>query len=83
VIGIKLIQEIKMESITKIVGVVVLGTLLGVVLGLLMSLPVMWLWNGCLVPAINEAHEISWLQAWGILILFGFLFKSPGYHSKD
>lgn len=72
-----------MEIITKIVVVAVLGTLLGVVLGLLMSLPVMWLWNGCLVPAINGTHEISWLQAWGILILFSFLFKSPAYHNKD
>ena len=68
--------------VPKNVKIAVLGALLGVIHGLLMSLPVMWLWNGCLVPAINGAHEISWLQAWGILILFGFLFKSPAYHNK-
>jgi hypothetical protein len=43
--------------------------------GLLMSLPVMWLWNGCLVPAVSGVHEIGWLQAWGISLLCAFLFK--------
>lgn len=43
--------------------------------GLLFSLPVMWLWNACLIPATTGLHEIGWLQAWGILILCGLLFK--------
>lgn len=47
-----------------------------VVLGLILSLPVMLLWNYCLVPAIAGIHEIGWLQAWGILVLSGFLFKT-------
>jgi hypothetical protein len=47
-----------------------------VVIGLVVSLPVMWLWNVALVPAIPALMEISWMQAWGILILSGFLFKS-------
>jgi len=47
-----------------------------VFLGLLLSLPVMLLWNGCLVGAIAGVSEISWLQAWGIMILCAFLFKS-------
>ena len=42
----------------------------------LLSLPVMWLWNGCLVPASSGIHEIGWLQAWGLTILCSFLFKS-------
>ncbi len=52
-----------------IVGIVV-------VLGLLFSYPVMLLWNGCLVPAVDGVKEIGWLQAWGIMILFGLLFKT-------
>lgn len=48
---------------------------IAIVFGLAMSLPVMLLWNGCLVGAVAGVNEISWLQAWGILILFGFLFK--------
>jgi hypothetical protein len=47
-----------------------------VVLGLIMSYPIMLLWNACLVPAIPSIHEIEWLQAWGIMFLCGLLFKS-------
>jgi len=42
----------------------------------LLCLPVMWLWNSCLVGAIDGVHEVSWFQAWGITLLCGFLFKS-------
>jgi hypothetical protein len=57
------------EAIFMIVGIVV-------VLGLLFSYPVMLLWNGCLVPAVDGVKEIGLLQAWGLMILFGVLFKS-------
>lgn len=53
-----------------------------VFVGLLFSLPVMWLWNAALVPAIPGIKTIGWFQAWGILILCGFLFK-PMTNSKD
>ena len=46
-----------------------------VVHGLILSLPVMLLWNWCLVPATPGINEIGWLQAWGIQILCNFLFK--------
>lgn len=61
-----------MEIILALLLVVVLVC----VVGLLFSLPVMLLWNGCLVGAVSGVNEITWLQAWGILILFGLLFKS-------
>lgn len=61
-----------MNIVIAIIGVV--GFV--VALGLLFSLPVMLLWNGCLVGAIAGVNEISWLQAWGIMVLFGLLFKS-------
>jgi len=41
----------------------------------LMAWPVMMLWNGCLVDAVPNFKEITWMQAWGINILFGILFK--------
>jgi hypothetical protein len=47
----------------------------GVLFGLIMSLPVMWLWNGCLVSAITGVNEITWLQAWGLLVLVNIFFK--------
>jgi hypothetical protein len=45
------------------------------VISLLLSLPVYWLWNGCLVGAISGVNEVTWLQAWGINILASILFK--------
>jgi len=67
------------------ISTIILG-ILGIValivgFGLLMSLPVYWLWNGCLVGLVDGVHEITWLQAWGILVLFGLLFKSTSSKS--
>ena len=56
---------------------VVVGSI-AVILGLsfLLAWPVMILWNGCLVDAVTVVKPIGWLQAWGITILTGFLFKT-------
>ena len=61
-----------MKILLALVGIVGLV----IALGLLFSLPVMWLWNGCLVSAIAGVNEITWLQAWGLNVLFGILFKT-------
>jgi len=54
------------------------------VLGLLLSWPLAMLWNGCLVPAVGNVHEVSTLQMWGLLVLFGCLFKNSSVStSKD
>lgn len=53
-----------------------------VIFGLILSLPVMLLWNWCLIPAIPGVKAIGWFQAWGLLILFGFLFKSSTSSKK-
>jgi hypothetical protein len=45
-------------------------------LSFLLSWPVMMLWNGCLVGAIDGVREVTWLQAWGLSVLCGVLFKS-------
>lgn len=44
------------------------------IIGLILALPVMWLWNW-LMPSIFGLTSITWIQAWGINILCGFLFK--------
>jgi len=75
-------KENKMETFGKVIGLAFVSIVAVIVIGLLCSLPVMWLWNGCLVAAIPGIKEIGWLQAWGILILCGFLFK-PATTSKD
>lgn len=47
-----------------------------VFLSFLLSWPVMMLWNGCLVGAVNGVNEVTWLQAWGLTVLTGLMFKS-------
>ena len=69
-------KESEMNTISNIVGVAVLAIIAIFVLGLLFALPVMWLWNGCLVDAVSGLHQIGWVQAWGINILCGILFNS-------
>jgi len=65
-----------MEKILTIVGAAVLAIGSLVVLSFLLSWPVYMLWNGCLVGAVAGVTEVTWLQAWGLSILCGFLFKS-------
>ena len=80
---ITIYKENKMETIAKVIGIAVVGIVAIVVLGLILSLPVMWLWNACLVAAIPGIKEIGWLQAWGILILCGLLFKNSSSSSSS
>jgi len=79
---VNIYKENKMETVVKVVGIAVVGIAVIVVLGLILSLPVMWLWNACLVAAIPGIKEIGWLQAWGILILCGLLFKNTSSSSN-
>lgn len=65
-----------MNSFVTVMSAIVGFVLLIVALGLIFALPVMWLWNACLVPAVTGVHEIGWIQAWGISILCSLLFKS-------
>lgn len=60
------------EGLLMLLGVVAII----VVGGLLLALPVWLLWNYCLVGAITGVNEITWLQAWGINVLSGCLFKT-------
>jgi hypothetical protein len=60
---------------TKIFAVVLGGLGMLVALSFLLSWPVWMLWNGCFVGAIDGVNEVTWLQAWGLSILFSFLFK--------
>ena len=72
-----------MDLLIKVVGLLAAAVGLIVFFGLLFSLPVMWLWNIALVPAIPGLAQIGWLQAWGILILCGLLFKPSHSSNKD
>ena len=71
-----------MNSILTAIGALVAIVVFIVAFGLLMSLPVMWLWNGCLVPAVSGVKEMGWLQSWGMLVLCGLLFKNSSASSS-
>jgi len=68
-----------MNTLVTVVG----GIVLLVFLSFLLSWPVYMLWNGCLVDALTGVKEVTWLQAWGITVLCGFLFKSHSPASKE
>ena len=64
-------------KISTAIGAFIVLVVFGVFLSFLLSWPVMWLWNNALVGAIDGVNNIEWVQAWGIAILCGFLFKNP------
>jgi len=65
-----------MEKFTVMIGTVVLALIGLVALSFLLSWPVYMLWNGCLVGAVAGVSEVTWLQAWGLNLLCGMLFKT-------
>ncbi len=40
----------------------------------LWSLPIMLLWDW-IMPTLFGLPEITWLQAWGLMVILGFLFR--------
>jgi hypothetical protein len=71
-----------MTKFVTIVGAIVVGIAGLLALSFLLSWPVYMLWNGCLVGAVAGVSEVTWLQAWGLTVLCGFLFKSNVSESK-
>jgi hypothetical protein len=71
-----------MEKFIVVVGAVVVGLIGLLLLSFLLSWPVYMLWNGCLVGAVTGINEVTWLQAWGLSILAGLLFKPSTSTSK-
>jgi hypothetical protein len=65
-----------MSKVIEGLAIILMGIAIIVMAGALFSLPVYFLWNGCLVGAVDGVHEVSWMQAFGLTILFSFLFKS-------
>lgn len=53
-----------------------------VVIGVLIALPVMWLWN-YLCPELFNLPKIGFWQAWGLYILCSTLFKSSSSSSTS
>ncbi len=64
-----------MDKISGYLGAFVIGVAGALFVSFLLAWPVMMLWNGCLVPAVDGVKQIEWLQAWGLQFLVGILFK--------
>lgn len=62
------------EATMIVVGVII-------VVALLLTLPVMWLWNW-LMPVIFELPTITFWQALGLSVLCSFLFKPTSVSSS-
>ena len=54
----------------------ILATVIAIIISIVFSLPVYFLWNECLVYAIDGVNRITWIQAYGITILFNILIKT-------
>jgi hypothetical protein len=65
-----------MKAISLAIGTIVVSIAGILALSFLLSWPVYMLWNGCLVGAVAGVSQVTWLQAWGLTVLCGFLFKS-------
>ena len=63
---------------------VALGTIVAsLLLGALLVLPIMWLWNW-LVPELFNGPTITFWQSAGLFVLCNILFKSSAsYNSKN
>ena len=72
-----------MDKITVAMGTFVGSIIALVLVSLLLAWPMMELWNGCLVPAVNGVNKIEWLQAWGLQFLVNMLFKIRIVNKKD
>ena len=72
-----------MNDITAAVGAFVIVVAGALFVSFLLSWPVMELWNGCLVPAVDGVKQIGWLQAWGLQFLINMLFKVSIVNKKN
>ncbi len=72
-----MIKHFSRENILKTVGFIIGGVILAAFGAFLFGLIVLYLWNW-LMPEIFGLPEITYIQAWGIVLLSHILFKSPG-----
>lgn len=72
-----------MNQINSAIGTFVIVVAGALFVSFLLAWPVMELWNGCLVPAVDGVKQIGWLQAWGLQFLINMLFKVSIVNKKN
>jgi len=55
---------------------------LGFLLAAFYAFIVEYLWNECLLKAIEGVHSVSFWQAWGLIILTNLLFNGLNFDGK-
>jgi len=68
-----------MEKVLGFVG----GLAVAFLIIMLLSWPVMWLWNYALVPAVDGVNSINVLQALCLMFLSSILFKTQVNNNKN
>lgn len=68
-----------MEKVLDFVG----GLAVAFLIIMLLSWPIMWLWNYALVPAIDGVNNISAGQALALMVLSTMLFKTQVNNNKN
>jgi hypothetical protein len=63
------------KNVFKVIGWIIIGLLIAAATAFLFGFFVMLLWNW-LMPSIFGLNEISYIQAWGLVLLAHILFKS-------
>ena len=54
-----------------------------VILALILAWPTQWLWNECLVPAIDAVNPIGFWRAFGLNVLFSIIFNKNTINPKN
>ena len=71
-----------MNKVFALLAAIALAFVIVVGIAILISFPVMWLWNW-LMPAIFGLKVITWTQALGLMVLSGLLVRSGSYTHKS
>lgn len=71
-------KEMIRRKLIKRTGFIIGGVILAAILAFLFGIIVLYLWNW-LMPEIFGLPTISYLQAWGLVLLSHILFKGGGH----
>ena len=64
------------------VGIIIMFVLFIIAIALILTFPIMWLWNW-LMPMIFGLMKLTFWQTLGVALLSGMLFGSKNIKSKD
>lgn len=71
------------QKLLESLGTVLAGLFIVVFAAVIFVLPTYWLWNTCLVPAVDGINPIGFWQALGINFLFSILFKNSSTNKSS